>query len=153
MTGISPAEIAAWFKGPFFAAMATSAFSVLFGLRSADVLIASGGGALGWVIFQSMPSPTSVAFASFLAAFATGLYAEVAGRLRHRPATVYMIASIIPLVPGSGMYHMMLTSLQGDSAHSVQIGLETLMTAFALAAGLAVANALGRMLFPKLFRE
>ena len=153
MTGFDPAEIAAWLKGPLFAALSTSAFSVLFGLRSVDVLIASGGGAVGWMVFQSMPSQGSVAFASFFAAFMTGIYSEVAGSLRRRPATVYMVASIIPLVPGSGMYHMMLATLQGDSIGSVQVGLTTLMIAFALAAGLAVASAIGRMLFPKLFRE
>jgi uncharacterized membrane protein YjjB (DUF3815 family) len=60
-----------------------------------------------------------------------------------------MIASIIPLVPGGGMYYSMLTSLQGDSATSVQIVLSTLMTAFALAAGLAIANALGRLTFER----
>jgi uncharacterized membrane protein YjjB (DUF3815 family) len=47
------------------------------------------------------------------------------------------------------MYYSMLTSLEGDPVTSVQIVLSTLMTAFALAAGLAIANTLGRLAFER----
>lgn len=140
-----PASLIDFLKGPFFAACATSAFSVLFGLHSADVLLASGGAAIGWTVFQLIPQTGSPAFAAFLAALAAGLYSELAGWFRARPATVYMIASIIPLVPGGGMYYTMLSILEGESSRSVDLIMATLMTAFAIAAGLAIANALGRM--------
>jgi uncharacterized membrane protein YjjB (DUF3815 family) len=136
-------------KGPLYAAAATSAFSVLFGLLSADIVLAAGGAAIGQAVLELIPPLKSPAFASFFAALAAGFYSELAAWYRKRPATVYMIASIIPLVPGGGMYYSMLTSLQGDSATSVQIVLSTLMTAFALAAGLAIANALGRLTFER----
>jgi uncharacterized membrane protein YjjB (DUF3815 family) len=136
-------------RGPVFAAAATSAFSILFGLHAVDVLLASGGAAAGWAVFQSMPPTSSPAIAAFLAALVAGLYSEIAGWYRGRPATVYMIASIIPLVPGGGMYFTMLTTLGGDSAKSVELGLSTMMSAFAIAAGLALANAFGRMVFSR----
>jgi uncharacterized membrane protein YjjB (DUF3815 family) len=142
-----------WLQGPFFAACATSAFSVLFGLHSLDVLLASGGAAIGWAVFQSIPQTSSPAFAAFLAALAAGLYSELAGWLRSRPATVYMIASILPLVPGGGMYYTMLSTLKGNSVKSVEIGMATLMTAFAIASGLAIANAIGRMVFATSLRS
>lgn len=144
-----PQHILEWMKGPFFAAAATSGFSVLFGLHSLDIILASSGAAIGWAVFQSMPPALSPAFATFIAALAAGFYSEIVGWFRSRPATVYMIASIIPLVPGSGMYYTMLASLEGDSARSVEIGLATLITAFAIAAGLAISNAFGRMTFGK----
>jgi uncharacterized membrane protein YjjB (DUF3815 family) len=58
-----------------------------------------------------------------------------------------MIASIIPLVPGGGMYYTMLSSLEGSTYRSVELGLSTIMTAFAIAAGLAISNVLARMVF------
>ncbi|HOI23319.1 MAG: threonine/serine exporter family protein [Spirochaetia bacterium] len=134
-------------KEPLFAGLATSAFSVLFGLHSADVILASGGSALGWAVLQAMPQSGSPAFATFFAALAAGLYAEIAARVRRRPATLYMIASIIPLVPGGGMYYTMLSSLEGSTYRSVELGLSTIMTAFAIAAGLAISNVLARMVF------
>ena len=146
MMNEAPAQLLSLIKAPFFAAAATSAFSYLFGLRSLDILLASLGAALGRFVFQSVPSSESEALAAFLAALAAGSYSEIVGWLRHRPATAYMISSIIPLVPGGGMYYTMLSTLEGDSMRSVELGLATLMTAFALAVGLAVSNA-GMRLF------
>ncbi|HAP55623.1 MAG TPA: hypothetical protein DCQ16_06935 [Spirochaetaceae bacterium] len=110
-------------------------------------MLASGGSALGWAVLQAMPQSGSPAFATFFAALAAGLYAEIAARVRRRPATLYMIASIIPLVPGGGMYYTMLSSLEGSTYRSVELGLSTIMTAFAIAAGLAISNVLARMVF------
>ncbi len=140
-------SIVGWLKGPAFAAIATSAFSLLFGLHSIDILLASGGAAVGWAIFLVVPHAGSPAFAVFLAALAAGLYSEIIGWLRFRPATVYAIAAILPLVPGGGMYYTMLSTLEGNSTKTVELVMTTLMTAFAIAAGLAIANAVGRMIY------
>jgi uncharacterized membrane protein YjjB (DUF3815 family) len=137
----------AWLKNPGLAAMATSAFSLLFGLHSLDIILASLGAFIGWGVFQSLPQMGSPVFAAFLAALAAGFYSEIAGWIRSRPATVYIIASIIPLVPGGGMYYTMLSTLEGDSMRTVELFMTTLMSAFALAAGLAISNAFGRMVF------
>ncbi len=132
---------------PIYAAAATSGFAVLFGLRSADIFLAAAGAAVGQAVLVLLPPLESPAFASFFAALAAGVYSELAAFFRKRPATVYMIASIIPLVPGGGMYYSMLSSLEGSPGASVEIIVSTLMTAFALAAGLAAANAIARLSF------
>lgn len=144
---IDSGSLLEWMKGPVFAAMATSAFSLLFGLHSMDIILASIGASLGWAVFQTVPQAGSPAFAAFLAALAAGFYSEIAGWIRSRPATVYMIASIIPLVPGGGMYYTMLSTLEGNSMKTVELFMATLMSAFAIAAGLAISNAFGRMGF------
>ena len=131
---------------PLYAAVATAAFSMLFGLHSLDLILASAGAAIGWAVFQSIPSPQSPAFASFFAALAAGICGEVVARLRSRPATTYTISAIIPLVPGGGMYYTMLSTLEGNSIRTVELALSTLMTAFALAAGLAVSGVFGRLI-------
>lgn len=128
---------------PLYAAIATGAFSLLFGLHSLDLALASAGAAIGWAVFQSIPALQSPAFAAFFAALAVGLYGEIVAHFRSRPATTYTISAIIPIVPGGGMYYTMLSTLEGDSSRTVQLALSTLMTAFALAAGLAVSGAFG----------
>ncbi|HWR11111.1 MAG TPA: threonine/serine exporter family protein [Rectinemataceae bacterium] len=140
-------SIVGWLKGPIFAAIATSAFSLLFGLHSIDILLASGGAAVGWAIFLAVPHAGSPAFAVFIAALAAGIYGEIIGWARLRPATAYAIAAILPLVPGGGMYYTMLSTLEGNSTKTVELVMTTLMTAFAIAAGLAIANAVGRMIY------
>lgn len=135
--------------GPLYAAIATSSFAVLFGLHIADAILAAAGAGLGWAVLQNAPSAGSMAFQIFLAAFAAGIYSEIVGALRKRPATSYMIVSIIPLVPGSGMFYMMVASLEGDSARSVEVGLSTLMAAFSIALGLAIASSAGRIIIDR----
>lgn len=139
-----------WLKGPLYAALATSAFSILFGLHSIDIALASAGAAVGWATFLAMRVTAAPAFAAFVAALAAGLYSEIVGWTRSRPATVYMIASIIPLVPGGGMYFTMLASFEGDPMKMTELGMTTIMTAAAIAAGLAIANAFGRIIFAAL---
>ena len=137
----------AWL-GPFWAAIATAGFAVLFNLRGRDIPLASAGGALGWALFAwASRAAQSEAVGYFCAAAALGLWAEVLGAALRRPATVYVICGIIPLVPGGGMYYSMLSSLEGSPGASVEIIVSTLMTAFALAAGLAAANAIARLSF------
>jgi len=145
------ADIFSFLKGPACAAIGTSAFSVLFGLSVMDAVLASQGAAIGWCIIQVMPPEASIAFSSFVAAFVSGLYSEIVARFRHRPATVYMISSIIPLVPGGGMYYTMLASVEGKTSQSLEIGMTAMMTAFSIAAGLAVANSLDKLILKPLF--
>jgi len=91
--------------------------------------------------------------ALFAASVAVGLWSEAVALLRRRPATVYMIAGVIPLVPGGGMYYTMLASNEGNSWKAVELGLQTFSAAFAIAIGMAVASAAARLLEPGLRRR
>lgn len=134
---------------PALAAAATAAFAYLFGLRRADIVLASLGGALAWAVSMAargLGLPDSGAL--FAASCAIGLWGEVSGGIRRRPATVYTVAGLIPLVPGGGMYHTMLEAIAGNSLASMETGAATMTAAFSLAAGLAVADAASRLLAP-----
>ncbi len=127
-------------------AIATAAFAYLFGLRPADIAVASAGSALGWAAHLAAAAfGMTPAVQMFIAATIVGLWGEAAAALRRRPATVYTIAGVIPLVPGGGMYYMILESIQGNSWKSIQTAIATLSAAFAIAAGLAIAGAAARL--------
>jgi len=136
----------AWL-GPFWAAIATAGFAVLFNLRGRDIPLASAGGALGWALFAwASRAAQSEAVGYFCAAAALGLWAEVLGAALRRPATVYVICGIIPLVPGGGMYYTMLEYVKGSAWFALKTGLEAVQAAGAIAAGLAVSHAVSRLL-------
>ncbi|MCE1197034.1 hypothetical protein LWX53_11125 [bacterium] len=77
-------SVLAWLKGPLFAALATSAFSILFGLHSIDIALASAGAAVGWATFLAMRATAAPAFAAFVAALASTARSS-AGRGPGRP--------------------------------------------------------------------
>ena len=73
-----------------------------------------------------------------------GIFSEVMARLRRCPVTGYLLVSLLPLVPGGGIYYAMSYCVAGDT----QLFLETLLRTFGMAAALAV----GAMMTASLFR-
>jgi uncharacterized membrane protein YjjB (DUF3815 family) len=131
--------------GLLWAALGASGFAVLFDLRLREVPFAAAGAAGGWWLYSAVGAASSEAAGYFAAAAFIGLYAEVVASLRKRPAAIYIVSAILPIVPGGGMYYTMLNSVRGDLYASLGTGFETLQAAGAIAAGLAVSSALSRL--------
>jgi uncharacterized membrane protein YjjB (DUF3815 family) len=54
-------------------------------------------------------------------------------RIIKAPVTIFLICSIIPLVPGSGMYYTMLECVKGSINNALNQGFETLSNAMSIA--------------------
>ena len=129
-----------------WAAAGTIGFSVLFDLRPRDLPLAAAGAVLGWGCYSLAVAAGSMSSAFFVAAAVIGIWAEIVAAVAKRPASIYIVCAILPIVPGSGMYQTMLESVRGNLDGSLQAGFTTLMAAGAIAAGLAVSSALSRIL-------
>lgn len=137
-----------------WAAVATAGFALLFDLRPKELPLAAGGAVLGWLVYSAVGAASSTGASYFAAAAAIGLYAELVAAVGGRPASVYIVCSILPIVPGGGMYYTMLHSVRGDLWGSLRVGFETLQAAGAIAAGLAVSSAVSRLVsLPGLVRR
>lgn len=130
--------------------LATLGFGLLFKAPLRDLPFAALGGALSWGAYLGLKALSgSDALAFFAASIIVGLYSEAASVLLRRPATVFIISAIIPLVPGAGMYRTMFEAVSGNAQASAEIGFQTLTLAGAIAGGLAVASAVSRILLLK----
>jgi uncharacterized membrane protein YjjB (DUF3815 family) len=129
-----------------WAAAATVGFALLFDCRPRDMPLAAAGAVLGWAVYSVALAAGGQSAAYFAAAAVIGLWAETVAALAKRPASIYIVCAILPIVPGSGMYNTMLESVRGDLTASLQAGFSTLMAAGAIAAGLAVSSAVSRLL-------
>lgn len=133
-----------------WAFLATLGFGVVFRAPARDMPFAALGGALSWGAYLALRAVTgSDSLSYFIASIAVGLYAEIAAALLKRPATLFIISAIIPLVPGAGMYRTMFEAVAGSAEASAQTGFQTLTLAGAIAGGLAVASAVSRILWLK----
>ncbi|MBN1241924.1 MAG: threonine/serine exporter family protein [Spirochaetales bacterium] len=127
-------------------AVATFGFALIFRAKPRDLPLAAVGGALAWGIrLLAAALSGSDPMAYFIAAIAVGLYAEAVATIMRAPATVMIVSSIIPLVPGGGMFYTMSEATAGDAAGAAATGFATLLLAGAIAAGLAVAAAVARL--------
>lgn len=130
-----------------FALFASLGFGVLFNIKGKNLIFASLGGFLTWYIYLlSLSFESSNLFALFIASFAAGLYSEALARILKSPVTTFSICSIIPLVPGGGMYYTMQESVQGNINKFLSTGLETLSNAGGIAVGILLASSITKVI-------
>ena len=138
-----------WLLPIVSAALGSLSFAMFFGVRSRKLWFSLLGGALNWGLYllamKKIGLPATMAYA--LGAAAGTLYAEILARIVKTPVTVFVITSVIPMVPGGSLYSTMLGLLQGDKATFVDRGLYTLSAAGAMALGIFAATMLFRLLF------
>lgn len=121
--------------------IASFAFGIVFNIKGKNLFFSALCGALGWFIYKfSMKMGSSDTMALFLAAVGLSVYSEIFARILKTPVTTFLIAALIPLVPGGGMYYTMVEAITGDIMKSLEIGIKTLASAGALALGVILVS-------------
>jgi uncharacterized membrane protein YjjB (DUF3815 family) len=135
-----------WVVPTISSCLACFGFTFILNIHGIGRLICTGGGSLVWFIYLLFDKSL---MGAFCAAAAIGVYSEMMARLVRCPATGYLLVSLLPLVPGGGIYYTMSYCVQGER----ELFIQTLLTTFGMAATLAVgammASSLFRTLFPR----
>ncbi len=129
-----------------FAFLATASFAFFFNISRYDILWCSIAGAAGWVAYLALASSTGSQSAAYMTgALCVGILAELFAVIFRKPATVYIVPGIIPLVPGGGMYETMLMAVLGRMDDMAKVGFAALTAAGAIAVGIALASSFARL--------
>lgn len=119
----------------------TLAFGILFNLKGKKLVAASIGGAIGWIIFVFFKSNgSSDPGAFFLASIGITIYSEIIARILKTPVTSTLIASLIPLVPGSGIYFTMSYFVENKIPEATKRGIDTLLITIAITLGIVMVS-------------
>lgn len=130
-----------------YAFMATFGFGIIFNIRGKKLFFAAAGGSITWLTYLiCLKLQFSITFSLFFASVAGGIFAEIMARVLKSPVTVFVISTIIPLVPGSGMYYTMYQSIQGKVENSLSTGLTTITNAGAIAVGVVFVSSLSKLI-------
>lgn len=114
-------------------------FAISFQLRKKLWFAASLGGMLSWSCYLMAFALTShLFFSSLLATIFAALYAEGLAAWKKAPTTLFVIPSVVPLMPGSYLYYMMSAAVTGDAQEASVYGTLTLQSALSIAAGICV---------------
>jgi len=126
----------------FFGALG---FSVLFHIYGTHKWQGALGGMLTWGVYLLTGLFTNSVFWGYTiaAAFAT-CYGEWMARREKTPATLFLVPSIIMMIPGGSLYNTMYCAMQGDYAGFAEKGLDTMAMAAAISIGILVASSLIR---------
>ena len=126
--------------------LAVAGFAVLVETPQKYILQAGCAGAFGgWVYFYSMQRGLDTVPACFLSALVISLVAHIFARIFKAPVTVFLIAGILPTVPGAGMYRAVYYIIADDRAQSSYYLLQTLEIAGVIALAIFIVDTVFRI--------
>lgn len=120
-------------------------FGLLFNIHGGVVLCAIGG-VFTWAIYCTIFRATGNDItAYFWAALFASAYAEAMARIRKFPAISYLVVSIIPLIPGAGLYYTMNHAILGHTDAFARQGMHTAAIAGVIAVGILLVSTVVRL--------
>ena len=123
-------------------------FTSLINIPKRSILVASVISGVGWLLYNlGVEADYSKVTAAFLATIAIEVLSEVSSRIFKDAASVYIIPSILPLVPGAGMYYAMLAFVEKDYQLAASTANEVFFIAGAIALSLLATGSVMKMIF------
>lgn len=120
-------------------------FGILFNIKGKYLIIAGGGGAIGWFLYKfCMQIGIAETSSLFIASIVFSIYCETCARLYKTPSTILSVCCLIPLVPGYGVYNTLYSFLKKDYIQALAYGFTTISNACALALGVIFISTLYR---------
>lgn len=127
----------------FFIFFATIGFSILFSIKKEELLYCGVVGVISFLFYDILILNE---ISSFVGAIVGTFVAVVISRrlafVRRIPVAVYIIPSIIPLVPGSAIYLAMYNIISRDNYNSIYYAFEAIKITSGIVIGISVALSL-----------
>ena len=123
----------------FFAAFG---FGIIFNIKGKNLFFAGLNGMIGGIVYSLIKENGNIFLAQFIASLVITLFSISLARLLKAPLTTFLIAALIPLVPGGGMYQTMLSIVNKDLDTALMTGLDTLGEACAIVMGITFMSGL-----------
>lgn len=121
------------------AALGTAGYCLNVNIKRNKILYGCIGGVISTFLYcVFVEAGLSLLLQNLIPAAVVTFYAEVLARIVKAPATVFLIPSIIPLVPGGRLYYTMRAIVDGTDPKVFAI--ETIVIALGIAVGIVVVS-------------
>lgn len=122
--------------------IAALGFALFYNVRKCHVLYATIGGVITWIIYYILHSMNAGLLPSCLiASMFAAIYAEVLSHIYKTPTAVFFLISVIPLVPGRGLYYTMFYAVSTNWEQCGAFALSTFESAAGIALGICAIGA------------
>lgn len=126
--------------------LAILSFAIMLETPKKYIVYAGSVGAVGWFVFLFTGKlGANDVLATFLSALTIAFISHVFARVFKTPVTGFLIAGILPTVPGAGMYHIGYYLFQRDMDMTAYHITNTLQIAGVIAAAIFIVDALFRL--------
>ena len=121
----------------------TIGYACTFNTNSKRLMAAGLGGFIGWGAYiVAGYALSSEPMQYFVAAVVINIYSEIMAVREKAPSTVFLVAAIMPLVPGGMLYRTMHYAVTKEWNRFGKLGVDTISIALALALGMLIANSI-----------
>ena len=129
-------------------------FAITFNIHGPGGLICVLGGMLTWVVYAvCLELGIGEIGAYFGGAVFASAFSETFARIRKYPAISYLVISIFPLIPGSGVYYTMEYAVKGEMELFASKGMTTAAIAGAMAVGILLISTSVRLWSIRKFKK
>ena len=130
----------------FYCFVISVGFCISFNVRRWEIFYGGLGSAIGWAFYLACYERfASIVGGYFLATIVATLYVEFMAVFRKKPATIFLIPSIIPFVPGGRVFRAMSAWLNGDQDLFMIQGRYAITVAGAIALGIITGITIARL--------
>ena len=129
-------------------------FAFWFKIRGRQVAYSGIGAFITWgiyvIVFHFWPSNF---WATLIASIFVAFYAFIMSRINRAPSTIFLTASVFPLIPGPNLYYMMYGCVSRDNSMIIGETIVLLATCLAIAFGFNIVDILSRVIMKIMKRE
>ena len=129
-------------------------FAFWFKIRGRQVWYSGVGAFFTWAIYEGvyLIKPSNF-IATLLGAVFVGFFAFIMSRVNRAPSTIFLTASVFPLIPGPNLYYMMYGIISNDKAMAISETMVLFETCLAIAFGFLIVDVASRTIMRAMKRE
>jgi len=123
-------------------------FAIIFKIRGRQVVYSGIGAFCTWAVYllvYECYEPDNF-LATLVASIFVAAYAEIMARVNKAPATIFLTASVFPLIPGANLYYMMYGLMMENTKMASYNAIQLVLTCLGIALGFIVVEILNKYL-------
>lgn len=134
--------------------IACTGFAWWFKIKGIQVFYNSIGAFFTWAIYVAVFEMNSSNFVATMAGSVfVAFYAFVMSRVNKAPSTIFLTASVFPLIPGSNLYYLMYACVSKDVQQAFSETVVLFSTCLAIAFGFIIVDVISRTIMYAMKRE
>lgn len=115
-------------------------FALIMNAPKKTLVHSSMMASLGYVVYIACINQGSPKLGFFLGTTIIAFLGEIYARKFKMPATIFIFPSVIPIVPGLGLYQTILAFVQDDIFLALETGVNTILNIGAMAVAMAMVS-------------
>ncbi|MGG7621107.1 threonine/serine exporter family protein [Bacillus coreaensis] len=135
------------FQHLLFSFLAAAAFGIIFNAPKSSLIQSGFVGMLGWIIYILFTMNGADAVnATLIASFVIAVASQVFAKLYRTPIIIFIVAGIIPLVPGGMAYDAMRNFVENDYNIALALAAKAFLISGAIAMGIVFSEVINQLI-------